>query len=105
MSDLFHEQVPDEFVEKVISVIQAATQHRFQILTKRAERLATFFASRCVPNNAWIGVSVENCRQGLPRVAHLRSVPARIRFLSVEPLLEDLGSVDLTDIHWVIVGG
>lgn len=105
MSDLFHKSVPDRYIEQVFDVINKCPQHTFQILTKRAERLASFFKSRKVPSNAWIGVTVENREHGLPRIKHLRKVDARIRFLSVEPLLENLGRVNLSDIHWVIVGG
>lgn len=105
MSDLFHQSVPDHYIEQVFDVVDRCRVHTFQVLTKRAERLAGFFAHRPVPVNAWIGVSVENVRYGVPRIDALRSVAARIRFLSVEPLLEDLGALDLTDIHWVIVGG
>ena len=67
--------------------------------------MARFFRTRAVPSNVWLGVSVENRRHGVPRIDYLREVPARIRFLSVEPLLEDVGVLDLRDIHWVIVGG
>jgi protein gp37 len=105
MSDLFHELIEDSFIEQVFSVIEQAQQHQFQILTKRAERLADFFANRTLPNNAWIGVTVENKKDGLKRIDYLRKVSAKIRFLSCEPLLEDLGNIDLTNIHWVIVGG
>jgi protein gp37 len=86
-------------------VIRRCPQHTFQVLTKRADRLASFFRNRAVPDNAWLGVSVEDRRYGVPRIAALRQVDARIRFLSVEPLLADVGALDLTDIHWVIVGG
>ena len=105
MSDLFHDQVPDEFVERILDVVERTPQHRYQILTKRADRMAAFFASRAVPANAWLGVSVENRRHGLPRVAQLRKIAAPVRFLSVEPLLERLGRFDLDGIDWVIVGG
>lgn len=106
MSDLFHEHVPDSYIEEVMGVVAKTPQHTYQILTKRAQRMARFFArGRAVPPNAWMGVSVENKRHGVPRIKHLREVPARIRFLSVEPLLEDVGALDLSDIHWVIVGG
>lgn len=105
MSDLFHEDVSFSYIDQVFETISAATQHTFQILTKRAERMAEYFAARVPPDNAWIGVTVEDCEHGLPRINYLRRVPARIRFLSVEPLLEDLGDMDLHDIHWVIVGG
>jgi protein gp37 len=105
MSDLFHEAVPDEFIEKILDVIEKTPHHTYQILTKRASRLPTFFAARHVPANVWLGVSVEDQRYGLPRIDQLRQVSASIRFLSVEPLLEDLGEIDLRGIDWVIVGG
>lgn len=105
MSDLFHKNVPDLYIEQVFDVIARTPHHTFQVLTKRAERLASFFKHRPVPSNAWIGVSVEDQEYGVPRIDHLRKVNARIRFLSVEPLLKDVGQLDLTGIHWVIVGG
>ena len=105
MSDLFHEAVPDNFLDRVFAVIQATPHHTYQILTKRAERLPEYFAQRACPQNVWLGVSVEDKQYGVPRIEHLRQVEAHIRFLSVEPLLEDLGPVNLRDIHWVIVGG
>jgi protein gp37 len=106
MSDLFHERVPDEYISQVLDVVTRTPQHTYQILTKRAERMAHYFAQgHAVPPNAWMGVSVENRKHGVPRIDHLRKVPARIRFLSVEPLLQDVGELHLTDIHWVIVGG
>lgn len=106
MSDLFHEEVPDGYIDDVLQVVAQTPQHTYQILTKRAQRMARFFArGRVVPPNAWMGVSVENRKHGVPRIQHLRRVPARVRFLSVEPLLEDVGRLDLTGIHWVIVGG
>lgn len=105
MSDLFHKDVPDAFLDRVFDVIRATPQHTYQILTKRARRLPRYFAARECPPNVWLGVSVEDRRHGLPRIDELRRVDARIRFLSVEPLLEDLGRVDLRGIHWVIVGG
>lgn len=105
MSDLFHDRVPDAYIEKVFGVIAKTPHHTYQILTKRAARMARFFRTRPVPGNAWLGVSVEDRKYGVPRIDHLRKVPAGIRFLSVEPLLSDVGILDLTDIHWVIVGG
>ncbi|TRO80588.1 DUF5131 family protein [Trichloromonas acetexigens] len=105
MSDLFHEEIPDTYIDKIFRVIEQAPQHTFQILTKRAERMADFMRTRRPPDNAWLGVTVENRAHGLPRIDLLRTVKARIRFLSMEPLLEDLGEVDLSGIHWVIVGG
>lgn len=105
MSDLFHENVTDSFIERVLATCSETPQHTYQILTKRAERLPDFFDRRAIPNNVWLGVSVENRRYGVPRIAQLRKVKAAVRFLSVEPLLEDLGRLDLRGIHWVIVGG
>ncbi|QEE24784.1 phage Gp37/Gp68 family protein [Rhodanobacter glycinis] len=105
MSDLFHERIPDDFLDSVMAVIRDTPQHRYQILTKRHERLRSYFAKRPVPGNVWLGVSVENRRHGVPRIDALRHIPAKIRFLSCEPLLEDLGELDLSGIHWVIVGG
>lgn len=105
MSDLFHEDIPFEFIEQVISTIEQADWHTFQILTKRADRMEQFFINRAVPKNAWLGVTVEDKKYGVPRIDNLRRIKAAIRFLSVEPLLEDIGKINLTDIHWVIVGG
>lgn len=105
MSDLFHEDVPEAFLDQVFKVIEATPQHTYQILTKRSERLRDYFATRRPPLNAWLGVSVEDQAHGVPRIEDLRQVAATVRFLSVEPLLEDLGALNLSDIHWVIVGG
>ncbi|MDS4028618.1 MAG: phage Gp37/Gp68 family protein [Candidatus Contendobacter sp.] len=105
MADLFHENVPDAFIDQVLDIARRTPHHTYQVLTKRAERLPHFFASRPGPANVWLGVTVEDRRYGPPRIEHLRRTPARIRFLSVEPLLEDLGPLDLSGIHWVIVGG
>lgn len=146
MSDLFHEDVPFEYVAAVFGVMAACPWHTFQVLTKRPERMRGFFAwlevyqgnidatwqlgpweSRYMALqrsaamrgvqfsrgdewpwpllNVWLGVSVEDRKYGLPRIAELRDTPAAVRFLSVEPLLEDLGTLDLTGIDWVIVGG
>ena len=105
MSDLFHEMVPFEYIRRVFDVMARAPQHTFQVLTKRAERMAEFCHGMAVPSNVWLGVSVENRKYGLPRIPVLRGIDAPVRFLSIEPLLEDLGNFDLTGIHWVIVGG
>jgi protein gp37 len=105
MSDLFHEQVPFNYIDRVLAIIDLASQHQFQILTKRANRMAEYFATRPVPLNAWLGVSVENRKHGVPRIAPLVKIEARIRFLSVEPLIDDPGKLPLQGIHWVIVGG
>ena len=108
MSDLFHERVPDEFIAEVFRVMARASWHTFQVLTKRASRMAEWHRDhsdyRMIPN-IWLGVSVEDRRFGLPRIPLLRRVESAIRFLSVEPLLEDLGPVNLAGIDWVIVGG
>lgn len=105
MSDLFHEDVPFEFIDKVFSTIRLTPQHAYQILTKRAERMNEYFQTRLVPDNAWLGVSVEDKRYGLARIPYLQAINAKTRFLSIEPLLEDLGRFSLRGIHWVIVGG
>lgn len=107
MSDLFHNDIPFEFLDQVFDVIKRTPQHTYQILTKRAARMRKYFVpgERLLPGNVWLGVSVENRKYGLPRIDELREIEASIRFLSVEPLLEDLGELDLTGIHWVIVGG
>lgn len=105
MSDLFHADIPDEYLNRIFAVITQTPQHRYQILTKRAERLPLYFKNRKIPDNVWLGVTVENIKDGLPRIDILRKIPAVIRFLSVEPLLEDLGGINLHNIDWVIVGG
>jgi protein gp37 len=106
MSDLFQEGVPDAFIAKTFDTMREAHWHTFQILTKRPERMQRYFADHKPPSeNAWLGTSVENIKQGVPRISRLARVPATTRFLSIEPLLEDLGKLDLTGIHWVIVGG
>jgi protein gp37 len=105
MSDLFHDQVPVAFIEQVLDVIVRTPHHRYQILTKRPKLMAAFFETREVPPNAWLGVSVENRKYGVPRIDILRQIAASVRFLSVEPLLEPLGKFDLSGIHWAIVGG
>ena len=104
MSDLFHKDVPFEFVDKVIDVIQRTPQHRYQLLTKRAERMAEYFSQHVVPVNVWLGVTVE-CQISRYRIDLLKQVDASIRFLSCEPLLEDLGDLELQGVDWVIVGG
>ena len=105
MSDLFHEEVPFEYIDKVFDVMRQAHQHTFQVLTKRAERMAEYCQGKSVPPNVWLGVSVEDRKHGLPRIELLRGIDVMVRFLSIEPLLEDLGKPDFSDIHWVIVGG
>ena len=105
MSDLFHKDVPFEFVDKVMAVIRDTPRHRYQLLTKRAERMEEYFNTRPVPKNVWIGVTVE-VMASKHRIENLRAIEnAPIRFLSCEPLLEDLGELDLTGVDWIIVGG
>lgn len=105
MSDLFHEKIRDAYIQQVFDVMKNAPSHTFQVLTKRAERMMEFFKSYDVSQNVWLGVTVENKEHGLPRINKLRQIKAYIRFLSIEPLLEDIGKLDLTNIQWVIVGG
>jgi protein gp37 len=109
MSDLFQDPVPDTYIDAVAGVMLRANWHTYQVLTKRAERLGQLLNGRlrgaAAAPHIWWGVSVEDRKHGVPRIDHLRRAPARTRFLSVEPLLEDLGPIDLTGIHWVIVGG
>lgn len=105
MSDLFHEDVPFSFVDKVMQVMKDTSQHRYQILTKRADRMEEYFSTREVPANVWLGVTVE-VKTSKSRIDSLRGIKdVPIRFLSCEPLLEDLGALDLNDIDWIIVGG
>ena len=104
MADLFHDSVPFSFIDKVMDTIRQAKHHRYQILTKRAARMAEYFSQADVPDNVWLGVTVEAPSE-LLRIDSLRRLHASIRFLSCEPLVEDLGEIDLTDIDWVIVGG
>jgi protein gp37 len=103
MSDLFHEDVPIEFIKQVLSVIQATPWHIYQILTKRPERLRDLSSELDFPENVWLGVSVEN-QNYVHRLDYLRDVPASVRFISCEPLLGSL-KLNLTGIDWVIVGG
>ena len=104
MSDLFHEDVPDDYISRVFATMAACPHHTFQVLTKRADRLAKLATALPWPRNVWMGVSVEDRRvQG--RIAFLRKVPAAVRFLSLEPLIGPLEALELAGIHWVIVGG
>jgi len=109
MSDLFQDAVPDDFIRRVFEVMAVANWHTYQVLTKRADRME--MVVRALPRrlqklpHVWLGVSVENKKYGLPRIEHLRRTPARVHFLSIEPLLESIGSIRLTGIEWVIVGG
>jgi protein gp37 len=109
MSDLFHEKVPDDFIVDVAKVMKKANWHIFQVLTKREKRLEEMLRGAlsqfAVESHIWWGVSVENRKHGLPRLRALQRSNAKIKFLSVEPLIEDLGEIDLSGIAWVIVGG
>jgi protein gp37 len=109
MSDLFHESIPDSYILQIAEVMRKANWHIFQILTKRHERMARLLSgplsSLAAEPHIWWGVSVENRKHGLPRLRKLQKTPIAVRFLSIEPLLEDLGEIDLHGISWVIVGG
>lgn len=104
MSDLFHDDVRLDYIQRVFEVMAQASQHRFQVLTKRSERLREVAEQLPWPSNVWMGVSVES-QKYVSRVDDLRHVPAAVRFLSVEPLLGPIHDLDLAGIHWVIVGG
>ena len=108
MSDLFHKRVPQEFVERVFDTMELAHWHNFQVLTKRSSRMRNFlnrrYKSRPPPNHIWFGVSVEDGTK-LSRIRHLSAANAGVRFLSVEPIIGPMGAIDLTGIHWVILGG
>ena len=105
MSDLFHELMPDDFLDKIFEVIKQTPHHVYQILTKREDRMAEYFSNKLPPENVWLGVTVEDKKSGLPRIDKLRNIVAAIKFLSMEPLLEDLGKINFKGIDWVIVGG
>jgi len=108
MSDLFHKQVPREFISKVFDTMEKADWHTFQILTKRSSIMRNFLRSRYGndrgPTHIWCGVSVEDGKRRA-RIQHLQEAPAGVRFLSIEPLIDDVGILDLDGIDWVIVGG
>ena len=104
MSDLFHEDVRFSFINQVMETIRLTPQHRYQLLTKRAERMAEYFSRQSIPENVWLGVTVESATVK-HRIDVLRNLEASVRFLSCEPLLESLDQMDLTNIDWVIVGG
>ena len=109
MSDLFHQSISKHYVRQVFEVMNRADWHVYQVLTKRAAYMSKLCRSElsdlCSRRHIWLGVSVEDVKYGLPRIDMLRDTPAAMRFLSIEPLLEDLGQLDLTGIDWVIVGG
>jgi protein gp37 len=104
MSDLFHEKMPFTFLDEIFEVITKTPQHHYQILTKREKRLQEYFSSRKSPENVWLGVTVEH-ESTKHRIDVLRNINAKIRFISMEPLIGDVGQLDLNGIHWVIVGG
>jgi protein gp37 len=104
MSDLFHADVPEEFLRQVFEVMSQCPHHTFQVLTKRAERLARLAPRLEWPSNVWMGVSVESPDYAW-RIDYLRRVPAAVRFISAEPLIAPLPSLDLTGMHWLIAGG
>ena len=104
MSDLFHEEVPYSFIDRVFDVIRQTPQHTYQILTKRAINMYKYFHDRTIPKNVWLGVTVEN-KKARDRIQYLKQLNAIVKFISCEPLLEDLGKLDLNLIDWVIVGG
>ena len=104
MSDLFHEAIPIEFIKEVFETMEEASWHRFQVLTKRSERLFKIAPLLNWTKNIWMGVSVEN-EKYMYRIDHLRKTPAQVKFLSIEPLLGPLNNMDLSNIDWVIVGG
>ena len=108
MSDLFHGKIPKEYVDRVFGAMEGAAHHTYQLLTKRSGRMHRYLSGRYAdanpPGHLWMGVSVEDSKR-LARVRHLLASPAAVRFLSLEPLLEDLGELDLDGIDWVIAGG
>jgi protein gp37 len=109
MSDLFHESIPDDYILRIAQIMHQANWHTFQVLTKRQDRMARLLSgplkSFAAEPHIWWGVSVEDREYGLPRLRKLQSTSISMRFLSIEPLLEDLGEIDLNGINWVIVGG
>jgi protein gp37 len=104
MSDLFHDKVPFEYIQRVFEVMRTANWHQFQVLTKRSGRLLANAEKIDWPHNVWMGVSVENARYK-SRIDHLRKTGAAVKFLSIEPLIGPLGQLNLAGIDWVIVGG
>jgi protein gp37 len=104
MSDLFHEKMPFDFLDEIFKVIASTPQHHYQILTQREQILQKYFTKRTVPSNVWLGVTVEH-EDTKHRIDILRDIDANVRFISIEPLIGDVGKLDLSEIHWVIVGG
>ncbi len=104
MSDLFHEDIPAETIYKLFDIMEKASIHTFQVLTKRAERLQLLFDDRQIPDNIWVGISIEN-DSVLNRIEHLNAINANTKFVSFEPLLGSVKDIDLSDVAWAIVGG
>jgi len=104
MSDLFHEKMPFAFLDRVFETIEKTPQHKYQILTKREQIMLDYCSARSIPDNVWLGVTVESGKTK-HRIDFLRKIDTNIRFLSIEPLIDDVGELDLSGIHWVIVGG
>ncbi|MCL1947954.1 MAG: phage Gp37/Gp68 family protein [Chitinivibrionia bacterium] len=104
MSDIFHKEVSFEFIDNIMNTIEKTSQHNYQILTKRPERMIKYFETHKIPQNVWLGTTVEN-KSVKNRIDMLRQLPSTIRFISFEPLLENLGELNLENINWVIVGG
>jgi len=104
MSDIFHEKMSFKDIDKIFAIIKKTPQHCYQILTKRENRMMKYFKTRKVPQNVWLGVTVEH-EKTKHRIEVLRNINASIRFISIEPLIGDIGELNLEGIHWVIVGG
>lgn len=104
MSDLFHEDMPDEYLDQIFDIIKNTPQHTYQILTKRAENMFEYFQNHNVPDNVWLGVTVENSSY-IYRIDILRKIKSTIKFVSFEPLIGPIDKIDLKNIDWVIVGG
>lgn len=104
MSDLFYEEMPYDFLDRIFDVISLTPQHIYQILTKRESIMLDYFSKRSIPKNVWLGVTVENAKYKY-RIDYLKQIDTTIRFVSAEPLIGPLGELDLSGIHWCIVGG
>lgn len=104
MTDMFHAEISDAYRDKILDVMNAQHRHRYQVLTKRPDLAAKYFRTRCVPHSMWLGATVEH-EKTTWRLDAIRSIDARVRFVSAEPLVGDLGAIDLSGIHWLITGG
>jgi len=105
MSDTFHDDADDRDIDAIMDIVKGAPWHNFYTLTKRSERLRTYFNREAAPDNLWVGVTVEDKKHGLPRLMDLQQTNAINKHICCEPLLEDLGAIDLTQIQWVVGGG